>query len=129
MSSDATITDSGRSGSGHEASDTLRTLDEPVARETEQRHKEPSDRQYIYIALFLALLTAIEVAATEVGPDGSLLVVALVVLMIVKFLFVILYFMHLRFDSRLFSLVFYIGLGLAVGLYVAVLATFHFFTN
>jgi cytochrome c oxidase subunit IV len=129
MSSDGTITDSGRSGPGHDASDTLATLDEPVAREDAQRHREPSDRQYIYIALFLAVLTAIEIAATEVGPDGPLLIVALIGLMAVKFLFVILFFMHLRFDSRVFSLVFYIGLGLAVGLYVAVLATFHFFTN
>ena len=129
MSSDSTITDSGRSGSGHDASDTLATLDEHVEREPAQRHKEPSDRQYIYIALFLAVLTAIEIAATEVGPDGALLIISLIVLMAVKFLFVILYFMHLRFDSRVFSLVFYIGLGLAVGLYAAVLATFHFFTS
>jgi cytochrome c oxidase subunit 4 len=122
MSSDATITDTS-------ASDTLAPAD---AHDDEhgahQRHKEPTDRQYIFIALFLAFLTALEIAATETGVlEGPMLIVALVALMVVKFLFVILFFMHLRFDSRLFSLVFYIGLGMAVVLYVAVLATFHFF--
>ncbi|MGA7757431.1 MAG: cytochrome C oxidase subunit IV family protein [Ilumatobacteraceae bacterium] len=125
MDTDATITDSGR---------TPTTADDahgepPAHAEPAQRHKEPTDRQYIFIALFLAVLTAIEIAATEVGPDGPLLIVSLLVLMAVKFLFVILFFMHLRFDSRLFSLVFYIGLGFAIGLYGVVLATFHFFVS
>ncbi len=121
MSTDATITDSGRTPAD----------DAHVEAEAhpEQRHKEPTDRQYIFIALFLAVLTAIEIAATEVGPDGPLLIVSLIVLMAVKFLFVILFFMHLRFDSRLFSLVFYIGLGFAIVLYGVVLATFHFFVS
>ena len=92
------------------------------------RHKEPTDKQYVMIALLLAVLTAIEIAATEVGPDGALLIVSLLVLMVVKFAFVILFFMHLRFDNKLFSRVFYIGLAFAVFLYSAVLATFHFWT-
>jgi cytochrome c oxidase subunit IV len=93
------------------------------------RHTEPTDRQYVGIALFLAVLTAIEIAATEIGPTGTTLIVLLVSLMIVKFLLVISFFMHLRFDSRLFSMVFYIGLVFAVVLYGAVLATFHFWTG
>lgn len=92
------------------------------------RHKEPTDKQYVFIALLLAALTAIEIAATEVGPDGGLLIASLLVLMVVKFAFVILFFMHLRFDNKLFSRMFYIGLGFAVVLYSVVLATFHFWT-
>jgi cytochrome c oxidase subunit 4 len=92
------------------------------------RHKEPTDKQYVFIALLLAVLTAIEIAATEVGPDGPLLIVSLLVLMVVKFAFVILFFMHLRFDNKLFSRMFYIGLVFAVVLYSAMLATFHFWT-
>jgi cytochrome c oxidase subunit 4 len=92
-------------------------------------HKEPTDRQYIWIAVLLAGLTALEIAATEVGPDGPWLVPALLVMMAVKFFVVVSFFMHLRFDSRLFSLMFYIGLTFAVVLYTAVLATFHFFTG
>jgi cytochrome c oxidase subunit 4 len=125
MSSDATTTAHDTS-----ASDALARADDLAVGEHRTHHKEPTDRQYLFIALFLAFLTALEIAATEAGVlDGAPLVVVLIALMVVKFLFVILFFMHLRFDSRLFSLVFYIGLFLAVALYVAVLATFHFFSS
>ena len=95
----------------------------------EHRHKEPSDRQYIWIAVILAVLTALEVLATEAGPDGPLLVPTLIVLMFVKFWIVASFFMHLRFDNRLFTVLFYLGLGFAVVLYSAMLATFHFWTG
>jgi cytochrome c oxidase subunit 4 len=93
------------------------------------RHKEPTDRQYIWIALILAVLTAFEIIATEAGPDGPWLVPTLIILMFVKFWVVASFFMHLRFDNRLFSVMFYIGLVAAVVLYSIVLATFHFWTG
>jgi cytochrome c oxidase subunit 4 len=37
--------------------------------------------------------------------------------------------MHLKFDSKLFSWLFFAGLFLAVGVYVAMLGAFHFFTG
>ncbi len=101
----------------------------PPIHEGGHGHKEPTDRQYIMIAVILAVLTAIEIAATELGNDGPWLVPSLIVLMTIKFFVVVLFFMHLRFDSRLFSLMFYIGLSFAVVLYTVVLATFHFFTG
>lgn len=87
---------------------------------------EVTDRQYIVVAVILAVLTALEVASTEVGL-GSFLVPALLVMMTVKFFIVVSYFMHLKFDNKLFSFMFYLGLGGALVLYLAVLATFHFF--
>ena len=51
----------------------------------------------------------------------------LLTLMIVKFFSVVLFFMHLRFDSKIFSVLFYAGLFLAVGVYTVALFTFHFF--
>ncbi len=47
--------------------------------------------------------------------------------MLAKFLTVVSYFMHLKFDNRIFSFLFYMGLTLAVFVYAAALATFHFF--
>jgi cytochrome c oxidase subunit 4 len=89
-----------------------------------------SDRSYIYIAIFLAVLTALEVAATEVnGMPEALLIPSLLIMMVVKFFVVVSYFMHLKFDSKLFSLMFYLGLAGAVVLYSVMLSTFHFFTN
>ncbi len=54
---------------------------------------------------------------------------ALLILMMIKFFAVVMYFMHLRFDNRLFSLMFYMGLGLAFGVYMIALFTFKFFSS
>ena len=49
--------------------------------------------------------------------------------MAVKFVTVVSYFMHLKFDNRIFSWLFYSGLILAVLVYVAALCTFQFFAG
>ena len=89
---------------------------------------EVSDKQYVVIALLLAVLTALEVAATEVGL-GSFLIPALLIMMAIKFFIVVSYFMHLKHDSGLFKFSFYVGLGGALVLYSVMLATFHFFIS
>ena len=53
--------------------------------------------------------------------------VTLFVMMGIKFFMILLWFMHLKFDSKLFSLLFYLGLFLAVGVYMVTLFTFQFF--
>lgn len=89
-----------------------------------------SDFGYIKVALFLAIVTAIEVALSYMVDDlGALFLPLLLGLMLLKFFMVLLYFMHLKFDSKLFSLMFYIGLGLAFGVYTAALLTFKFFSS
>ena len=89
---------------------------------------EVSDKQYILIALLLAVLTAMEVAATEIaGMPDALLVPSLLIMMAIKFSVVVSYFMHLKHDSAIFKFGFYIGLGGAVVLYAVMLTTFHFF--
>ena len=50
-------------------------------------------------------------------------------MMAAKFIIVVSYFMHLKFDNRIFSFMFYLGLILAVGVYCAALATFQFFSR
>lgn len=85
-----------------------------------------SDRQYVYVALILAALTVVEVSTYYVD-FGPLFIPTLLVLMVVKFFIVVSYFMHLKFDNSIFSWMFYGGLFLALGVYVAALATFHFF--
>jgi cytochrome c oxidase subunit 4 len=92
-------------------------------------HAHPSDRSYVGIALILALITAAEVATFYLEDElGSVLIPALVVMMIVKFAMVAGWFMHLRFDSNLFTRLFVSGLVLAVGVYLAMLAAFEFFS-
>ncbi len=103
---------------------------EPVSQlEHDDLHShEVSDKQYVVIALLLAVLTALEVASTEVGL-GSFLIPALLIMMAVKFFVVVSYFMHLKHDAAMFKFSFYIGLFGAIVLYTIVLTTFHFFID
>ena len=85
-----------------------------------------STRGYINIALILAAITALEVSTYYVD-FGPLFLPSLLIMMVVKFFMVVSYFMHLKFDNKIFSWLFYAGLFLAIGVYVAALGTFHFF--
>jgi cytochrome c oxidase subunit 4 len=89
-----------------------------------------TDFGYVKIALFLAVVTGVEVALSYMVDDlGVLFLPLLISLMLLKFFMVILYFMHLKFDNRLFSIMFYMGLFLAVGVYLAALFTFEVFSS
>jgi cytochrome c oxidase subunit IV len=93
-------------------------------------HAHPSDRSYVGIALILALITAAEVATFYLEDElGSVLIPALLVMMVVKFAMVAGWFMHLRFDSNLFTSLFVSGIVLAVSVYLAMLAAFEFFSD
>ena len=81
---------------------------------------------YIRIALILAAITALEVSTYYVD-FGPFFMPSLMIMMVVKFLMVVSYFMHLKFDNRLFSWLFYAGLILAIIVYVVALSTFKFF--
>jgi len=85
-----------------------------------------SNAGYVKIALILAAITALEVSTYYVD-FGPLFMPALMVMMVVKFVMVVSYFMHLKFDRRVFSVMFYAGLFLAIFVYVAALSTFKFF--
>jgi len=86
-----------------------------------------SNAGYVRIAAILAAITGLEVATYYVDL-GALFLPALLIMMAVKFIIVVSYFMHLKFDSKLFSWVFYAGLILALIVYSIFLATFHFFS-
>ncbi len=89
-----------------------------------------TDLKFVYLALGLAGITAVEVALSYMVDDlGPVFLPALLILMLVKFFAVVMYFMHLKFDNRLFSLMFYLGLGLAVAVYMIALFTFKFFSS
>ncbi len=91
----------------------------------EQQHGM-SNAGYIRIAIILAAITGLEVSTYYVD-FGVLFLPALLIMMVIKFVMVVSYFMHLKFDNKMFSFLFYAGLVLAVGVYAAFLATFKFF--
>lgn len=84
-----------------------------------------ADKTYVMVALILAVMTAIEVACSYTEDQlGRAYVWTLVVLMIVKFVLVAQFFMHLRFDHAMCKRVFFFGLGVAVVVYCGMLGTF-----
>ena len=89
-------------------------------------HQSHPDSFYVKIALFLAVITALE-TSTYYVDFGPLFLPALLTMMTIKFLMVVLFFMHLRFDSKWFNGAFWAGVILAIGVYCVALSTFHFF--
>ncbi len=100
------------------------TTPDPVHHTHDRPHPRPG--QYVFIAIVLAIVTAIEVAIYYIEAVGDLLVPFLIMFSFIKFVLVALYFMHLRFDSRLFRRFFVIGLVLVFAVMGIVLSTFLF---
>ena len=90
----------------------------------QERRGHPGPREYVGIGLALAVVTAVEVAVYYLDALEDVLVPTLLVLSATKFSLVVLWFMHLKFDSRLFSALFLGGLMMVAGAFVVVLATF-----
>ena len=79
---------------------------------------------FVQIAMLLAVITGLELVTVYLPFMKWLLVGVLVVLSTVKFMFVIFYFMHLRWDRAFCTIVFFIGLVLAAGTMWALLKLF-----
>ena len=95
--------------------------------DAEDVHDHPGPGQYVEIAGILALLTTVEVGiyVFREGIPYAAIVTALLVLTAIKFTLVGLWFMHLRFDHRLFRRLFFTGMMLAAGVFAVVLANFY----
>jgi cytochrome c oxidase subunit IV len=91
--------------------------------------RHPSPKEYVRIAVILGLITAAEVAIYYIDwiHEHHLLIPLLFLFAIVKFALVVLWFMHLRFDSRTYARFFLMGLAGAATLYIAVLLMFRTF--
>src|SRR5215211_5758908 len=87
-------------------------------------HEESKFAIYVQIAMLLAVITGVEIIGVYLPFAKWFIVTALVVLSLVKFLFVIFYFMHLRWDKPFCTILFFIGLVLAGGTVAALLMIF-----
>lgn len=95
---------------------------EPVVHVThEERH--PGPLEYAQIGAVLAVITLLEVSMYYLGVGRTVLVLALLVMSALKFSLVVLWFMHLKFDNRLFSGMFILGLLLAFAVFLVALST------
>lgn len=84
----------------------------------------PGAKAYIGVAAILAVITLVEVILFYLDMPDVALVLGLLALSGAKFGLVVLWFMHLRFDSRLFRRLFLAGLILAITVYTIVLISF-----
>ena len=93
------------------------------AAEHAHAEKHPGALEYAQIGTILAVITGVEVGIYYLDITHTLLVIALMVLSATKFSMVVLWFMHLKFDHRLFSSMFVLGFLLAVSVFMVALAT------
>lgn len=84
----------------------------------------PTPRDYVLIALILFVITAAEVAVTYVAALDSARAALLIVMSVAKFVLVVGWYMHLRFDSPAYRNLFLIGLVLTPLLFGAMLFSF-----
>jgi len=89
-------------------------------------HAHPGAKKYIQIALVLTLITAVEVAVYYIHPLRPVLPPILLALSAVKFSLVVMFYMHLKFDDRLFTAMFLFGLVTAGFTAIAFLALFGY---
>jgi len=86
----------------------------------------PGESTYIRVALILAAVTAIEVVIYYLDFLSGILVPALIVLSVGKFVAVVGYFMHLKFDDKKLTAIFVTGLLIAASVVVALALMFDY---
>ena len=86
--------------------------------------------QYVQIGVILTVITVVELAVSyseDLGiPFGDLMIPTLIVLSAVKFAGVVAFYMHLRFDSPLFTRIFVGSLSLGGAVLVALATLFAY---
>ena len=85
-------------------------------------------KTYVNVAIILAIITAIEVATLYIpGIPNSLLVASLIGMSVVKFVLVVGFFMHLRYDHNIMRSLFIGPLIIAICIILALMALFSAF--
>ncbi|HZL45607.1 MAG TPA: cytochrome C oxidase subunit IV family protein [Opitutaceae bacterium] len=87
-------------------------------------HSQNRYNVYVQIAMILAVITGTEILLIFLPFAKWLVIGSLVMLSAVKFMFVIFFFMHLRWDKLLCTCVFFIGLVLGGGTLWALVSLF-----
>ena len=93
-------------------------------------HAHPTAKTYIEIAVILTAITVLEVFLLYlpdmgIAVSGSFLVVVFGLLSVTKFLIVVGWYMHLKFDPVFFRAIFAFALVVALTVATAFIALFH----
>lgn len=95
----------------------------------QEAHGHPSERLYVKVALVLAAITAFEIAVSYLKWAEWVTITMLIVLSVFKFVAVVGYFMHLKFDHKALRKPFIAGLITALIVYTIVLLAFTLHSN
>lgn len=101
--------------------------------DTMQHERHPDEKPlpristYIWVGLILTVVTAIEVWAFYWPIPAWVIVTSLIILSLMKFWLVVAFFMHLRYDHKLFTSFFTGGLVLAIGVVLGLITLFDNF--
>jgi len=87
-------------------------------------HAHPTAKKYLGIAIILTIITVIEVAIFYMPTMRPFLPPVLLTLSALKFAIVAMFYMHLKFDHRLYSWVFVVPMCFAAAIILALLALF-----
>ncbi len=90
-----------------------------------EAHDHPSWKFYVMIGTILTIITAAEVAVFYIPALRPVLVPILLILSTTKFALVVMFYMHLKFDSPIFSGVFVFPLILATLVVIALIVLFQ----
>jgi cytochrome c oxidase subunit 4 len=97
-------------------------------------HHHPGNGTYVIVGVVLAIITALEIAlyyaVQDLGPGNPLHdwnATLLMIMSALKFVTVIGFFMHLKFDGPLFRYMFGFGLFVAAGIISALLLLFRIY--
>jgi cytochrome c oxidase subunit 4 len=90
-------------------------------------HAHPSNRTYVIVAAILGVITAVEVAVFYLDALKPVLVPILLTLSAAKFTMVVGFFMHLKFDSRLYRALFIGPLVVAIAVMMAMFLLYGVF--
>jgi cytochrome c oxidase subunit IV len=101
-------------------------VEQAVGRVHAVEEHHPQAPTYIVVAVILTILTAFEIGVFYAPFLQVILVPLLIVLAILKFILVAAFYMHLHFDSRVFSALFIFPLGLATLIVISLLLLFFY---
>jgi cytochrome c oxidase subunit IV len=87
-------------------------------------HAHPTAKKYVGIAIILTIITVIEVAVFYIPSMHPFLPPVLLTLSALKFALVAMFYMHLKFDHRIYSWVFVVPMCFAAAIILALLALF-----
>ena len=82
---------------------------------------------YLTIGAILTILTVVEVGVFYVPAFKPVLAPLLLFLSAIKFALVVMFYMHLKYDHKLFTGVFLLPFCIAIGVIIALLFLFGFF--